>query len=579
MSVLTFIDLFVHPKGIFLMNRRDFFTGPSRTRVEGETRYSGNTESVAAGDAGRRKALSAAGLQPYTGPWGFTQAAHLLRRTMFGLKKSDVDTLLGMSMNQAVDMVLTPSATPPPVPGYNDGTPTWVNDAFNSSKDGLYQTYLLSWWVGLMLKQEISITEKMTLFWHNHFATGLVSVKDARYMYKQNQLLRKYALGNFKELTREITIDPAMLRYLNGSTNTKAAPNENYGRELQELFTIGKGPERAPGDYTNYTEADIKAAARVLTGWGDDTTAISNKFTSGNHDTGDKLFSAAYGNRTIKGGTGVTNASRELDELLDMIFSQQAVALRICRKIYRWFVDYVIDPTTETNVIVPLADILRTNNYDIKPVMEALLKSEHFYDAAILGCMIKTPCDIVMGTQRTFTVADVQPPELQKQNWAWRTLRRTAATMGMDLMNPPNVAGWAAYWQEPVYHELWINADTLQKRVKYTNDLTFDGFQLDEAYGKSYIDPFEITGWVSDPSDPNKLIAEVSRILYPIDLDATQLAAFKSILIPGLPDYEWTSEWNSYKSQPGDPTAQKAVEDRLRALLKFMLAMAEYQLS
>ena len=118
-----------------------------------------------------------------------------------------------------------------------------------------------------MLNEQASLREKMVLFWHNHFVTALGTIGDPRYGFRYNALLRKYALGNFKELALAITIDGAMLKYLNGNRNSKAAPDENYARELQELFTIGKGPEIGPGDYTNYTEDDVKAAAKVLTGW------------------------------------------------------------------------------------------------------------------------------------------------------------------------------------------------------------------------------------------------------------------------------------------------------------------------
>jgi uncharacterized protein (DUF1800 family) len=145
-----------------------------------------------------------------------------------------------------------------------------------------------------MLNQERNLTEKMTLFWHNHFATQSYIYSDARYAYKHNALLRANAFGNFKALTRAVTTDPAMLNYLNGNTNTKNAPNENYGRELQELFTVGKYP--TPW----YTEDDVKAAAKALTGWKIDANAITSYFDDTKHDTTDKQFSSFYGNRNYR---------------------------------------------------------------------------------------------------------------------------------------------------------------------------------------------------------------------------------------------------------------------------------------
>jgi uncharacterized protein (DUF1800 family) len=529
---------------------------------------------------------SLVGLEPYSGPWGFNEAAHLLRRTLFGVTKADIDAVTALSMSDAVDALLENTPAPPtPKSVSNQVEVEWVNGAFDSSKENTYQTYLLSWWIDLMLRQGRTLTEKMTLFWHNHFANGSLSVKDARYMYRQNALFRANAFGNFRTLVRDVTLDPAMLRYLNGSTNVKGTPNENYARELQELFTIGKGPERAPGDYTNYTEGDIKEAARILTGWRDDQTTINAKFTSGNHDSGNKTFSANYGGKTITGGSSESVARRELDDLLDMIFEQEATATYICRKLYRFFVDYIVDPAVETEVVTAMATILRANNFDVKPVLSALFKSAHFYSGGRIGCMIKTPTDLLLGTVRTFTWLNdaehetLYPATTAKRNWAYRTLRRQMATMGMDLMNPPNVAGWPEYWQGPTYHELWINADTLQKRINFLNDVSFNGLLLDEAYYKSWIDVIEFAKRTSKPSDPAILINEAAGMLFAAELTDTQKATLKDILLPGLPDYEWALEWNDYIDLPDDVTRRKRIEDKLRELFKYMLAMAEYQLS
>ena len=567
------------------MNRRKFLTG--RAAVQGGIRTTGDLRF-------RHEPLpppmtdadSLVGLEPYSGPWGFNEAAHLLRRALFGVTKADIDAVTALSMSDAVDALLENTPAPPtPKSVVNQVEVEWVNGAFDSSKENTYQTYLLSWWIDLMLQQGRTLTEKMTLFWHNHFANGSLSVKDARYMYRQNALFRANAFGNFRTLVRDVTLDPAMLRYLNGSTNVKGTPNENYARELQELFTIGKGPERAPGDYTNYTEADIKEAARVLTGWRDDQTIINAKFTSGNHDSGNKTFSANYGGRTITGGSSESIARRELDDLLDMIFEQEATATYICRKLYRFFVDYIVDPAVETEVVTAMATILRANNFDVKPVLSALFKSAHFYSGGRIGCMIKTPTDLLLGTVRTFTWLNdaehetLYPATTAKRNWAYRTLRRQMATMGMDLMNPPNVAGWPEYWQGPTYHELWINADTLQKRINFLNDVSFNGLLLDEAYYKSWIDVIEFAKRTSKPSDPAILIAESAQMLFTAELTDTQKATLKDILLPGLPDYEWTLEWNDYIDLPDDVTRRKRIEDKLRELFKYMLAMAEYQLS
>jgi len=238
------------------------------------------------------------GVEHFAAVWDEPKLRHLLRRTLFGFKQDDFTSWKGKSMAEVVQLLLSPSPTPlPPVNNYNDTNfsdptvpagQTWVNAPYDGNANGRRISSLKSWWLGNLLQQNSSIHEKMTLFWHNHFATEAQDVGDARYMYKYYSLLRKYALGNFKEFVLEITKDPAMLRYLNGYLNTKTAPDENYARELQELFTLGKGP------LVFYTEADVRAAARVLTGYTVNATTISSAFDPNRHDTGNKQFSTYY---------------------------------------------------------------------------------------------------------------------------------------------------------------------------------------------------------------------------------------------------------------------------------------------
>jgi uncharacterized protein (DUF1800 family) len=427
-----------------------------------------------------------------------------------------------------------------------------------------------------MVNEGISLTEKMTLFWHNHFVTESVDVADARMAYRYNALLRANAFGNFKTLTKLVTIDCAMLRYLNGNTNTGTNPNENYGRELQELFTIGKGPEIAPGDYTNYTEQDVKAAARVLTGWRDNNTTFQGYFTASRHDTTNKQFSSAYQSTVITGQTGSAGAN-EVDALLTMIFAQPEVARFLCRKLYRWFVYYLIDEATEANVIVPLADILRTNNYEVAPVLEALFSSAHFYDQVNVGCVIKNPIELTAGTMRTFGVVFPDSSSYTAQYNQWKYVYQQAEQMQLLLCDPPSVAGWPAYYQTPQFHELWINSDTLPKRKAFSDKMGTSGNKTNST--TIVIDPIAFAQATSVPADPNVLIDEFALYLFPLAPTANQLAFLKETLLPGLPDYEWTIEWNDYLADPTNATKKNAVRSKLQALLLLMMSMAEYQLT
>jgi uncharacterized protein (DUF1800 family) len=531
---------------------------------------------------------SSTALDPYTGTWGFAEAAHLTRRCMFGATSSDIAELQKLSMSQAVDLLLAdqPAESSNPlvwyhydIGGVTQGQ-TWVHLDYDALNDFNRGQSLGAWWLSLMISQQLSIREKMTLFWHNHFACGAASVGDARYSYKQTTLLRVNALGNFKSMVKQLTLDPAMLRYLSGNKNVRTAPNENYGRELQELFTIGKGAETSTGDYTTYTEADVKAAARVLTGWSDDQPTVGHIFTAANHDPSDKTFSARYGNTVIKGGSDEAGAERELDDMLAMIFGEDATARYIVRKLYRWFVDYVIDDSVEQNVIAPLAATLTANNFEIKPVLSQLLKSLLFYDPACRGCIIKTPLEYIVGTLRGLDVVMPSKEGVISIYYGWIGLMLTGGNMQMNLLEPPNVAGWPAYYQVPEFHEIWLNADTLDSRVKFVDDIVSNKYQIAvQTFYTTLIDPTVIAQHSSDPSNPDTLIKDWMNLLYPNPLTTDQIKTLHDTLLPGLPNYEWTNEWTAFKNNPNDAAGKQAVSDKLSVLLKHMLELAEYQLT
>ena len=528
------------------------------------------------------------GLSVYTGAWTENEVIHLLKRTLFGATRTDINYFKGRSFQQSVDEILNPTAPlpDPPVKEYttpsNAITPdtnlsqgsTWVLDP---SKDGtvnsLRRASFKKWWMGVMINQDRSIREKMTLFLHNHFATETSTISNAQFVYKHHLLLRTYALGNFKALTRAVTVDPAMLVYLNGEKNTNKAPDENYGRELQELFCCGKGPD------SQYTEGDVKAAAQVLTGWKNDATNISSSFDSTRHDNSNKQFSAFYNNTIIQGKTGSTAGDDELDALLNMIFATQEVAKYFCRRLYRWFVYYDIDSTVEANIISPLADILRTNNYEIKPVLNTLLKSEHFFDVLARGCQIKSPVDLVVNMCREFNVA-FQPTSDYVSNYGlYSYLVSSVANMQQDIGDPPDVSGWKAYYQAPQFYEIWINSDTLPKRNQFTDTMVQSGYTFNGK--KILVDGAEFAKTLSNPGDPNQLINDILKIIFRIDISAASKAQLKTDILLGgqSTDYYWTDAWNQFIATPGNTANTTTVKNRLRDLLKYFMDLAEYQLA
>lgn len=523
------------------------------------------------------------GITRYSGAWTRNEAVHLLKRSLFGSPKKDVDIFATLGLSAALDRLLDDRAPlpAPPVNEYNSATvtdprvpvgSTWVNDV---NSDGTIQSLrrasLKKWWTGVMLNQEATLREKMTLFWINFFGTEMLEFGNANWAYKHQTLLRTNALGNFKQMVRAITTDVAMLRYLNGYVNTATAPDENYARELQELYTLGKGPE------VKYTEADVRTAARVLTGWRINTTNYTSFFDPARHDTGAKTFSSYYGGKTITGKTGAAGAT-ETDELIDMIFQKEEVSKFICRRLYKWFVYYKIDAAVELNVIEPLAKIFRDNNFELKPVLRALLQSQHFFDVLNQGCFIKSPVDFIVGAMREFSVAFPPASSVTQAHGMWNYIRNWFASLNQDIGDPPDVSGWPAYYQAPQFHEIWITADTLPKRNRFTDTMVTSGYTLSGQ--KIVIDGVALARTLPDPADPNKLIDDILEIIYRVPLSAEAKAAVKRqiLLSNQIEDYHWTNAWDMYIANP--TTANfNIVNTRLRSLLQYFMNLPEYQLS
>jgi uncharacterized protein (DUF1800 family) len=522
-------------------------------------------------------------LAPYTGTWGYAQAAHLLRRSLFGPTRTEILAAAGSNLTAVLNGLLTAPATAPDPPLNVSATDTsvpigttWTNQVFDQNFEGVRRTSLRDWWLGLQLNQATTLVEKMTLFWHNHFVIEFGDINDARMGYEYVRLLRQHALGNFKQLAKDVTVTPAMLRYLNGNQSVTGAPNENYGRELLELFTVGKGPLIGTGNYTNYTEADVQAAAKVLTGWRDlNTPPVSSYFTASRHDTTTKVFSSAFGGASI-----ANSGATEYQNLVNLIFQQAETARFIVRKLYRWFVYYLIDTQVETDIIRPLATLLIQNNYDIAPVLRMLLSSEHFFDTLNVGCLIKSPLDFTVGLMRQMQVAfPTATANLAGQYMMWDYVYGQANVQQQTLGDPPNVAGWAAYYQTPQFHELWINAVTLPRRNQVTDLFIGAGYTRSGLNIKIDVLALAQSFPTATASDCNLLIDEFVRLMLPITLTANQLTFLKNTLLPGLPDFEWTVEWQQYLAAPTNTAKKNAVTTKLQAMLRALMGLAEYHLS
>ena len=526
---------------------------------------------------------SALGLNTYKGNWMSLHSKHLLNRTLFGAKASDIEYFKTKGLMASIDELLNiqTTALPPPLNDYNSTTftdpnvpsgKTWVNDittdgTINSYRRNSYKKWLISVWLG----QEKNIREKLSLFWSNHFGTEADTIGYGSMIYNHHQIFRNNCVGNFKQMVRLVTTDPAMLRYLNGYLNTKTAPDENYGRELQELYTVGKEGG------AKYSEEDVKNAAKVLTGWRIDAN-FNSIFDTTRHDTTNKTFSSFYKGTTITGKTAA-NGALETDELLTMIFQKTELAKFICRKLYRYFVYYYIDNTIENNIITPLSNIFIANNYEIKPVLKTLLSSEHFYDTLYIGCQIKSPVDHVITFLRQYEI--IFPNAITDYTDSYflhNYMVNQLISMGQNPVDPPNVSGWPAYYQTPDYNKLWINADTLPKRNKFTDLMIETGYTRNGK--KVIVNTIQFAKNVCpNPSDPNILIESVFSFLVSTEIAASLKANLKKqILLSGqTSDYYWTDAWNAYTSSP-TTINYNTVHTRLKSLLKYIMNLPDYQL-
>ena len=520
-------------------------------------------------------------LNPISGVLGFDKAKHLLNRCMFGARQSEIEFMQTKTISEAIDYLMQEPAEPlsPPL-GYSTkdeevpiGT-TWVNTKYNSKYRYHRKTSYTHWWLGRMLNQDVSLQEKMVLFWHNHFVIETDVVRNTNFHYRYNTLLTENALGNFKELAKEMTVNVGMLKYLDGDHNKVGAPNENYARELLELFTIGKGPLLEEGNYTNYTEHDIREAAKVLTGWKTNPNNDTSFFASYRHDKSQKTFSNIFENYTI------TNKEElEYKQLIDMIFLKKETARFLVRKLYRWFVYYNIDEEIENSIIEPLATLFYESNFELKPVLKKLLSSEHFFDINFRGCMIKNPLEFTIGVLRQLEFPSPNGEDITELYYFWNWIYYRTKIQDLEIGDPPDVAGWPAWYLEPNYNQLWINTASVPNRAKVISSVVAWGIRPKSEYKKLQFDPIEFVIKITpSPSEIDILIPALTNLLFPKPVSAEQITELKSVLIPGLPDSEWTIEWNRFVNNPDDVNQKKAVARRLIKLIGKICLMAEYQL-
>ncbi|MDQ3021302.1 MAG: DUF1800 domain-containing protein [Bacteroidota bacterium] len=459
-------------------------------------------------------------------PWSKKLVTHLLNRTMFGAKVSDVNSVLSLTPDEAVELLFQNLSLPAP-PG------TWVTElpTNNNILNNTRMKELRLWWLKQMYLQPVSFKEKMVLFWHNHFTSEANVVKVPQFMYIQNTLFRSNTFGNFKDLTKMVTRDPAMLFYLDGIKNTANRPNENYSRELVELFTIGIG---------NYTETDVQEGARALTGW--IINGLTSEFIPSRHDNGQKTYLGQTGNF-------------DDDDVVNIIFTKPETAVFFCNKLYRNFINQKEDMSYAMPVINELADLLRNNNYELMPVLKTLFKSQLFFSENIIGSIIKSPIDTMMGAVKQMNIAlNLSSTSNRDLNY----INTEAADAGQQALNPPNVRGWIGYRD-------WINTNSLPTRNSFCESIV-TGIKKDLTPTGYSVDPVPFAMTFPFPNDAVKLVNDISEHLVRITFSPKQKDQLLLTLLDGSAVYDWNIN---------DPEASS----RLKKFLKALIYLAEYQLT
>lgn len=375
-------------------------------------------------------------------PWDLYRVRHLYRRLGYGATPDELDVALDYSPSELVDLLLD-QATTQPLPDEPEWA-FWDHEEFIAN--GFEETFpfYVEWMQAYMQRaMENGPRERLALFWHDHFVTRYESYNCPSYLYQYQRLLEEHAFGDFKKLVLEIGRTPAMLFFLNGFENTQFAPNENYARELFELFTLGED--------NGYTQQDIVEASRALTGFNGWTSYCGPvQFVSWGYDNGEK---------TIFGRTGHFN----YPALITILFEERGelIANYICEKLYRHYVS----PTIDESVVAGMAATFIANDFVIEPVLRELFKSQHFFDEANVGVIVKSPLDMLMTMQREGGFGDFES-RLEWMFWA-------SSQLGMQLAEPPDVAGWAG-------DRSWIDSSRLTGRWQVMDGFLWNWVQSDE---------------------------------------------------------------------------------------------------
>ncbi len=453
-------------------------------------------------------------------PWGRPWAAHLFRRAAFGASRADLREAERLGLEGTLDLLLNGR------PDADDVQETLTDVGRIAAGEG--EEPLRAWWLYAMLHSAHPLREKLTLFWHNHFATSNVKVQSAPLVFRQNGLLRAHALGKFGPFLRAVGKDPAMLTWLDSNRNVKGKPNENYARELMELFSLGVG---------HYTERDVREAARAFTGWQTDGDGFH--FNARAHDDGTK---------TVLGQTGTWNG----DDVVRIILEQPAAARFLVRKLYHFLVSETAEPPAA--LLEPLCESFRKSAYDIRALVRTMLASRLFFSAHAFRQRVKSPVEYVVGAVHAVYLR-AREGEADYRPLPTKVLVGRLRAMGQQLFAPPNVKGWPG-------GRSWLNTSTVLERANFAEAL---------ALGTLWTGGAD-RGPPPLAFDPARLLHE-ENVARPEDVVRVLL----DLYVPGGFRPEARAKLVAFVAE-GKP-AGTALDRRAREVVHALLTTAEYQLA
>jgi hypothetical protein len=445
-----------------------------------------------------------------------SRIALVLRRAGFGAGPEELEHYAALGLEGTLDELLHPERPAEDFDALLEQLRGHLLDLQNIED-------VQSWWLYRMVRTRRPLQEKLTLFWHGHFAVANAKVQNPLAMHRHVEMLRAHALGSYRELLLAVSRDPAMLLWLDGNTNRRGAPNENYARELLELYTLGVG---------HYTEADVQAVARAFTGW----NLRDGKFffDRNQHDEGEKTF---LGERGPFDGADV----------LGLLVGHPATAERLCRKLFAFFAYPDPEPTVLGSLVAAYLD----SGYDVGAVVEAILRSEPFYSERSRFGHVKSPVEYAVGSIR---LLGAQTRE--------RGLIQTLRGMGQEILNPPNVAGWAG-------GPAWVNPSTLLERFNFAARLATARGEPNDG---GLVPAAELLGVGDDLADAEVMVDRLADLLGGLELSPEARQALVDYVQSPLtyPPY--------VKGRPNAQQTRQAIDARLRGAIHLFLVTAEYQI-